>query len=180
MHIRNTYVPRIYKDTKKFAERKQAHVGMKPSKTSQTRWERHHNSFTPSLHLVPFCQNSVCMCLLVVCRRGLSCRWKSVVWVCVHIVSMLFCWWLVVTVAGMVQVVCRSCGVGEEWWVWVVCWNVHYVKFYPCLAWQLWVVLYIGGYEVSSGNVSVCEEWVILWNSWMEWSTMFVLWLWVG
>ena len=29
---------------------------MKPSKTSQTRWERHHNTFTPSLHLVPFCQ----------------------------------------------------------------------------------------------------------------------------
>ena len=29
---------------------------MEPSKTSQTRWERHHNTFTPSLHLVPFCQ----------------------------------------------------------------------------------------------------------------------------
>ena len=25
-------------------------------KTSQTRWERHHNTFTPFLHLVPFCQ----------------------------------------------------------------------------------------------------------------------------
>ena len=25
-------------------------------KTSQTRWERHCNTFTPSLHLVPFCQ----------------------------------------------------------------------------------------------------------------------------
>ena len=32
------------------------HVGMEPSKTSQTRCERHHNIFTPSLHLVPFCQ----------------------------------------------------------------------------------------------------------------------------
>ena len=42
--------------TKKFSEWKQAHVGMEPSKTSQTRWERHHNTFTPSLHLVPFCQ----------------------------------------------------------------------------------------------------------------------------
>ena len=31
-------------------------VGIEPSKTSQTRWERHHNTFTPSLHLVPFCQ----------------------------------------------------------------------------------------------------------------------------
>ena len=32
------------------------HVGMKSSKTSQTRCERHHNTFTPSLHLMPFCQ----------------------------------------------------------------------------------------------------------------------------
>ena len=45
--------------TKKFAKRKQAHVGMKSSKTNQTRRERHHNTFTPSLHLVPFCQNCV-------------------------------------------------------------------------------------------------------------------------
>ena len=48
-----------YKVTKKFAKRKQAHVGMKSSKTNQTRRERHHNTFTPSLHLVPFCQNCV-------------------------------------------------------------------------------------------------------------------------
>ena len=39
--------------TKKFSEWKQAHVGMEPSKTSRTRWE-HHNTSTPSLHLVPF------------------------------------------------------------------------------------------------------------------------------
>ena len=32
------------------------HVGMEPSKTDQTRWEQHHNTFTPSLHLVPFHQ----------------------------------------------------------------------------------------------------------------------------
>ena len=42
--------------TKKFSKWKQAHVGMEPSKTSQTRWERHYNTFTPSLHLVPFFQ----------------------------------------------------------------------------------------------------------------------------
>ena len=36
--------------TKKFSEWKQAHVGMEPSKTNQTRWECHHNTFTPSLH----------------------------------------------------------------------------------------------------------------------------------
>ena len=29
---------------------------MKRSKTNQTRWEWHHSTFTPSLHLVPFCQ----------------------------------------------------------------------------------------------------------------------------
>ena len=29
---------------------------MEPSKTNPTRWEWHHNNFTPSLHLVPFCQ----------------------------------------------------------------------------------------------------------------------------
>ena len=49
----------------------------------------------------------VCICFLVVCRRGLSCRWKGVAWVC--------CWWLLLSVAGMVQVVCRRCGVSEEW-----------------------------------------------------------------
>ena len=38
---------------KKVSERK-AHVGMRPSKTRQTRWEQHHNTFTPSLHLVLF------------------------------------------------------------------------------------------------------------------------------
>ena len=45
-----------YKVTKKCSKGKQAHVGMERSKTSRTRWERHHNTFTPSLHLVPFCQ----------------------------------------------------------------------------------------------------------------------------
>ena len=29
---------------------------MEPSKISQTRCKRQHNTFTPSLHLVPFCQ----------------------------------------------------------------------------------------------------------------------------
>ena len=41
---------------KKFSKGKQAHVGMERSKTSRTRWERHPNTFTPSLHLVPFYQ----------------------------------------------------------------------------------------------------------------------------
>ena len=42
--------------TKKFSKGKQEHVGMEHSKTSRTRWEQYHNTFTPSLHLVPFCQ----------------------------------------------------------------------------------------------------------------------------
>ena len=41
---------------KSFPSWKQAHVGMEASKTNRTRWEWHHNTFTPSLHLVPFCQ----------------------------------------------------------------------------------------------------------------------------
>ena len=35
---------------------KQMHLGMESSKTNQTRWEWHHNTFPPSLHHVPFCQ----------------------------------------------------------------------------------------------------------------------------
>ena len=34
----------------------------KKFKTSQARWERYHNTFTPSLNLVPFCQ----LCLVFV------------------------------------------------------------------------------------------------------------------
>ena len=41
------------KVTKKFSKWKQVHVGMEPSKTNQTRWEWHHNTFAPPLHLVP-------------------------------------------------------------------------------------------------------------------------------
>ena len=46
----------IYKVTKSFPKEKKRMQKMEPSKTSQTRWERHHNTFTPSLHLVAFCQ----------------------------------------------------------------------------------------------------------------------------
>ena len=54
--IYGTTYDRKYKVTKKFSRGKQVHVGMEPSKTSQTRCERHHNTLTPSLYLVPFCQ----------------------------------------------------------------------------------------------------------------------------
>ena len=48
-----SYMARV---TKGFSKGKQAHVEMETSKTSQTRCERHHNTFTPFLNLVPFCQ----------------------------------------------------------------------------------------------------------------------------
>ena len=44
------------KVTKKFFKGKQPHVAMEPSKTSRTRLQHHHNTLTPPLHLVPFCQ----------------------------------------------------------------------------------------------------------------------------
>ena len=41
----------------KFSEGKQAHVGMEALKTTKLDGnQRHHNTFTPSLHLVSFCQ----------------------------------------------------------------------------------------------------------------------------
>jgi len=51
------------------------HVGMEASKTNQTRWKWHHNTFTPSLHLVPFCQlctpqNSLHALCLFICNAG--------------------------------------------------------------------------------------------------------------
>ena len=41
---------------KTVSEWNQVHVGIEPSKTSQTRSEWHHNTLPPSLHLLPFCQ----------------------------------------------------------------------------------------------------------------------------
>ena len=36
--------------TKKRSEQNLVHVGIEPSKTNQTRWERHNSTFIPSLH----------------------------------------------------------------------------------------------------------------------------------
>ena len=60
------------KSHKVFTEGKQAHVGLEPSKSNQSRWEWHHNIYTPSLHLVPFCllctpQNSLHVLSLFIC-----------------------------------------------------------------------------------------------------------------
>ena len=74
----------VLKVRKKFSERKQAHVGMEPSKTRQTRWEQHHNTFIPSLHLVPFCLVLVCVHKRVVEGTGLGSGHECVVHVEVH------------------------------------------------------------------------------------------------
>ena len=62
------------------SHKKQVYVGMKPSKTNQTRWEWHHNTFTPSLHFVKFCchLHKYALCLWAVYIGGL---WKAVGWV---------------------------------------------------------------------------------------------------
>ena len=70
----------IVKSQKDFSEQKQAHVGMEPSKTSQTRWEWHHITFTPSLHLVPFCQR--CALHLLYAQKGCGRQWSGKCWVC--------------------------------------------------------------------------------------------------
>ena len=75
--------PAILKVTKKFSEQKQAHVGMEPSK-KKTRWEQHHNTFTPSLHLVPFCLVLFCVHRRVVEGTGLDSAHGCVVHVDVH------------------------------------------------------------------------------------------------
>ena len=57
---------------------------MEPSKTSQTRWERHHNTFTPSLHLVPFCQ----LCFVFVScvhSRVVEGSWEGIAGCVVHV-----------------------------------------------------------------------------------------------
>ena len=84
-----TYNIHTYTSHKMFSEWKQAHVGMELSKTNQTRWEWHHNTCTPSLHLVPFCRHldKCALCLLVVCR-GLC---KAVWWEVLGVWCMLMC-----------------------------------------------------------------------------------------
>ena len=68
------------------SERKQAHVGMEPSKTKQTRWEWYRNTFTPCLHFVPFCQ----LCLvLVICAHWRVVEGSNTAWVC----SVCWCAW---------------------------------------------------------------------------------------
>ena len=104
----------VFQSHKKVFWTKQAHVGMEPSKTSWTRWEWHYNTFTPSLHLVPFSQLclvfAVCIYRRVVEDSGVG----SVTSEC----SSCWCTWIshvvCLSMADVVSLVCRSCGVHEQ------------------------------------------------------------------
>jgi len=52
---------------------------MEPSKTNQTRWELHHNAFTPSLHLVPFSQ-LICLVFVSCVHMEWWLMWKAARW----------------------------------------------------------------------------------------------------
>ena len=116
------------KVTKKFCGRKQADVGMKPSKTNQTWWEWHHNTFTPSLHLVPFCQ----LYLVFV--------------VCVHMRVMEGVGWVVLH--GLIELHGHVVHVDvhrEVWWLQLNCY----------WAWQMWIILYPEAVQCMSSAESI-------------------------
>jgi len=61
-------------DRKKLEKRflyKCMHVGVGSSKTKQRRWEYHHNTFTSSLHLVPFCQPCTILFTAIIITCGI-------------------------------------------------------------------------------------------------------------
>ena len=109
--------------------------------------EWHHNTFTPSLHLVPFwLLTQICfVCLFVVCR-GL---WKAV-------------WWVLVDVHG-------------EWlMLWVAAmYSTMYLLYW---AWQIWPVLPVYYLISSLADIGICgpllrwlsdyltgrQQWVVL------------------
>ena len=56
-------------------------------KTNQTRWEQHHNTFTPSPLLVPFCQ----LCIVFVScvhSRVVQGSWEGIAGCVVHVMCM--------------------------------------------------------------------------------------------
>ena len=153
----NTWVNPCVKVTKKFSGWKQAHVGMEPSKTGQTRWERHCNTFTPSLHLVPLFVNCVH-------RRVVEGSWEGIVGCVVHA---CWCAWRVCYVVGGCNVVATEHGrysLSCMQKLWAVL-GLHgmlgvlsyVVKFYCCWMWQnlVWIVFYVEGCGVSSAEYRV-------------------------
>ena len=102
----------------------------KTSALSKTRWEWHHNTFTPSLHLVPFCQ----LCLLfAIC---------AVEWV------VLYGYVVHVDVLGEVMLWVTTkhskCSTQKLWsaeqcWVCIAYWSVSYaMNFCCCWTWHIW------------------------------------------
>jgi len=101
----------------KFPERKSAHVGMDPSKTNQTRWELHHNTFT--IPTVSCCQ----LCLVISCvpRRVVEGSRMCSVGVC----SACWCAWGVCYVVVAAE---SSCYWARE------IWSVLYVEAVECMS----------------------------------------------
>ena len=132
------------------------HVGMKPSKTSQTRWERHHNTFTASLHLVLFCQ----LCFVVV-----SCMHRRVVEGSGEDSAACWCAWRVCYVVSECNVVPTEHGrysltCMHKLWAVLGLYGVlgvlsYVVKFYCCWMWQIWIVFYVESCGVTSAEYRV-------------------------
>ena len=152
---------------------------MKASKTNQTRWEWHYITFTPSLHLVPFCQ--LCPVFVICSHRrvvegsgvgGIAC-WRS------HVVSGCN---LIATEHGRCGLSCmQNCGVHEQCYICMACWSVSYaLNFCCCWTWQ--VVLYAEGYGVSSAECWVCSypsgsSLQVVWHLWCRWIKILHSWL---
>ena len=85
------------------------HVKMEPSKTRQTKWEQHHDTFTPSLHLAPFCLVLVCVHMAALASVA-----TAHVHVDVHggISCVVGCCNAIATEHG--SFVCRNCGVHKR------------------------------------------------------------------
>ena len=93
---------------------KQVHVGMEPMKTNQSRWEWHHNTFTPSLHLATtYTKNMLCVCQLCAEEGCEDSGVGSGSWVC----SASWCAWgpsvvggcNVVAILSMADMICLAC-----------------------------------------------------------------------
>ena len=124
------WVAAMYKVTKRFSEWKRA-CRNETLKNDQTRREWHHNTSTPSLHLVPFLPpltQRCFVCLLVVCR-GL---WKAVCWVVLGVHVDVHGEWVMLWVVAMYNVL------AVLYWAW----QIRMVSL-ACMQklWSQWAVL---------------------------------------
>ena len=115
-HYSCVYIAKWTINQLKVEKNLQAHVGMKCSRTNWRRYEWHHNTFTPSLHLVVFCQ-PLHVLITWVHRRSVSymenCKVSSaysVVHVVVHGEWVICAISFLLNMADMVCLVClRMC-----------------------------------------------------------------------